>query len=280
MSVTLIEGSGEVGGAAGSCVIGDYRWDRFYHVILLSDTHLLSLLKELGLEDRLNWGVTKTGYYAGGKLYSVSNIIEYLTFPPLNIIDKLRLGWTVFYGSRIKNWRRLEKITSVDWLKRHSGRGTFEKFWLPLLQSKLGGDFDKASAAFIWATISRLYAARRTGLKKEMFGYVGGGYQTIIAALERSLDGVGVEALTGTRVRKVTDDSAGVALEFANGGSRHFDRVVLTSSRRHTYSGNLPSALGPGNGSVEERRPSGSSLRRPSPQEASVGILRDKSRCK
>ena len=27
-----------------------------------------------------------------------------------------------------------------------------------------------------WATIQRIYAARNSGLKKEMFGYVRGGY--------------------------------------------------------------------------------------------------------
>ena len=45
----------------------------------------------------------------------------------------------------------------------------------PLLRAKLGDAYQAASAAFIWATIQRLYAARRSGLKKEMFGYVPGG---------------------------------------------------------------------------------------------------------
>jgi protoporphyrinogen oxidase len=228
LDVTMIEGSYELGGVAGSCSLGDYQWDRFYHVILLSDFHLLSLLDELGLKGQLNWGVTKTGYYADGKLHSVSNVVEYLLFPPLNVLDKIRLGWTIFYGSRIRNWRRLEKITSVDWLKRHSGRATFKKFWLPLLESKLGADYALANAAFIWATISRLYAARRTGLKKEMFGYVGGGYRTIVEALRRELDAKGVKILSGTPVREVKAEGDLVTLETGIGGFLRFDRVVLT----------------------------------------------------
>ncbi|MGA2531536.1 MAG: FAD-dependent oxidoreductase [Candidatus Aminicenantales bacterium] len=228
LDVTLMETSENTGGVAASCAMGDYRWDRFYHVILLSDSHLLSLLDELGLKDRLSWGVTKTGYCADGKLYSISNLVEYLLFPPLNILDKFRLGWTIFYGSKIKNWRRLERITAVDWLKRHSGRATFDKMWLPLLKSKLGADYGLASASFIWAHISRLYAARRTGLKKEMFGYVDGGYQTIIDALQRSLDDRGVTTLAGTRVHKVKDEGPRVTIETGRGESRHFDKVVLT----------------------------------------------------
>ena len=46
-----------------------------------------------------------------------------------------------------------------DWLRRWSGGRTFERFWLPLLQAKLGDSHREASAAFIWATIQRLYAA-------------------------------------------------------------------------------------------------------------------------
>ena len=228
LRVTLIEGAAETGGAAGSCALGDHVWDRFYHVILLSDSHLRALLRELGLEDRLAWGVTRTGYYTAGKLHSVSNVVEYLTFPALSPVDKLRLGWTVFYGSRIGSWRRLEKLTSVAWLKRHSGRSAFEKFWRPLLESKLGSDHVKASAAFIWATIARLYAARKTGLKKEMFGYVEGGYRTVLQALDRALRDSGAEVLTGTPARKITSSGAGVDVELAPGVARRFDRVVLT----------------------------------------------------
>ena len=38
----------------------------------------------------------------------------------------------------------------------------------------------EVAASFIWATIQRLYAARRSGLKKEMFGYVPGGYAHVL----------------------------------------------------------------------------------------------------
>ena len=59
------------------------------------------------------------------------------------------------------------------------------------LRAKLGESYREASAAFIWATIQRLYAARRTGLKKEMFGYVPGGYARI---LERFAEVLGARA--------------------------------------------------------------------------------------
>ena len=175
-NVTLFEGASHLGGLASAWKLGDIVWDRHYHVTLLSDTYLRSLLAELGLEKEMQWVETRTGFYTDGKLYSMSNTLEFLRFPPINILSKLRLGATIFYASKLTNWKRVEKIRGIDWLTRWSGARTVEKIWLPLLRAKLGENYQKASAAFIWACIARMYAARRTGLKKEMFGYVPGGY--------------------------------------------------------------------------------------------------------
>src|SRR5205814_9275943 len=127
----------------------------------------------------------------------------FLRFPPLRLWDKLWLGATIFYASKIRNWRRLERLSVADWLRRWSGRRTFEKIWLPLLRAKLGDNYRKASAAFIWAIIPRMYAARRTGLKKEMFGYVRGGYARILERFGERLRQDGVTLRLGTRVARI-----------------------------------------------------------------------------
>ncbi|MEX0865229.1 MAG: NAD(P)/FAD-dependent oxidoreductase [Acidimicrobiia bacterium] len=227
--VTLFEAAEELGGLASAWQIGDVTWDRHYHVTLNSDRHLLSLLDRLGLTDELRWVETRTGVYSGGRLYSVSNTLEYLRFPPLRMVDKLRMGWTIIYGSRLHNWRRLEQIPVEDWLRRHSGDRAFEEFWLPLLRSKLGDNYRRTSAAFIWTTIQRLYAARRSGLKKEMFGYVAGGYSRILARFAVELEALGVEIVLGARVSSVGPSPAGV--EICIGGEAiSLDRVVVTAA--------------------------------------------------
>ena len=228
LNVAIIESSEKTGGVAGSCSIGGYVWDRFYHVVLKSDSQLLSLLGELGLKNQINWRMTKTGYYTQGQLYSISNLFEYLRFRPLNMLDKLRLGWTIFYGSRIRDGRKLENTTSANWLIKHSGRNTFHKFWLPLLQSKLGPEYERANASFIWAHISRLYAARRTGLKTEMFGYFSGGTQKVIDTLHSHLEKQGVKVHCNMTAQRVTVDASGVRVETSGGRTLAFDHVVLT----------------------------------------------------
>jgi protoporphyrinogen oxidase len=181
----------------------------------------------------MKWVETKTGYYADGHLSSVSNTLEFLRLPSLNIIDKGRLGATIFYGSKVRDWQRMEQTPVAEWLTKWSGRRTFERFWLPLLRAKLGESYRDASAAFIWATIQRLYAARRTGLKREMFGYVPGGYARILDRFTEVLSDRGVELVLGRRVESVGrasdgDDSVRVRLE--GGEERVFDSVVVTAA--------------------------------------------------
>lgn len=229
--VTLFEGATELGGLASAWQLDDVTWDRHYHVTLLSDLTLRSLLRELHLEQDMAWVETKTGVYAGGQLYSVSNAIEFLQFPPLRLIDKLRLGFTILYGARIKNWKRLETIPVTTWLKRWSGDRTFQKFWLPLLRAKLGENYKIASASFIWSTIARLYAARRTGLKKELFGYLPGGYARILKRFGEVLTETGVKVALGDRITQVEQTPSGqLSLQFQSGKISVFDRVILTTA--------------------------------------------------
>src|SRR5215204_6143819 len=201
--VTVFESASEIGGLASAWQIGDVVWDKHYHVTLLSDSFTRKIVEEIGLADEFRWVETKTGFYTDGQLVSMSSTLEFLKFPPLDLIGKLRLGGTIFYASRVKDWKALEKISVEDWLTKLSGRRTFEKMWKPLLKAKLGEAFRETSAAFIWATIQRMYAARNSGLKREMFGYVRGGYARVLDRFGQHLRGKGVEIRLDSRVEKI-----------------------------------------------------------------------------
>ncbi len=234
--VTIIEGASVPGGLAAPQELGGFTWDRFYHVILLSDRHLRGLLEELGLGDRLRWGTTRTGFYTDGTLYSFSTSLDFLRFPPLSLLDKVRLAATILHASRIRDGRPLEAVPVTEWLATWSGRNTFERIWLPLLKSKLGENYRVASASFIWAIIARMYAARRSGLKRELFGYVDGGYSVVLQRLRNRLESAGVRFACGVpaaRVSSTLDGSAmqpesDVCVELSDGSRLLFDKVVLT----------------------------------------------------
>lgn len=226
--VTLIEGRQNLGGLADAWKIGDCTWDRHYHVTLMSDLHAREVLRELELENEMQWVETKTGFFTDNQMHSMSNTVEFLKFPPLRLIDKLRLGGTIFYAARVTNWKKLESISVGDWLTKLSGQRTFEKMWLPLLRCKLGECWRETSAAFIWATIARMYAARRTGLKKEMFGYCRGGYANILEQFTKKLKSQGVEIQCNSVVRGVRTTIDGrLTVQFAE-HDRVFDQVVST----------------------------------------------------
>jgi protoporphyrinogen oxidase len=229
--VTIFEAGDKPGGLTRSWELDGVTWDRFYHVILMSDLHTRRIIEEIGLDKEFKWVETKTGFYSGGKLYSMSNMIEFFKFPPINLIDKFRLGLTIFAASRIKNWQKLEKIYVADWLISWSGKNVFEKIWLPLLKAKLGENYRKTSAAFIWSTIQRMYAARKSGLKKEMFGYVRGGYDVINKRFAQHLLDLGVEFRLNADVSQILPQENGlISLTVAGKDKYEFDHVISTLS--------------------------------------------------
>jgi len=228
-TVTVLEAAPEAGGLAATWEIAGVRWDKHYHVILPADSRLLQLIEDVGLGSEIVWAETRTGVYAGGRLHSVSNTKEFLRFPELSMWDKLRLGGTLFYASRIRNWQRLESIPVETWLRRWSGNRTFDTFWRPLLRSKLGDNYQSASAAFIWAIMQRLYGARQSGSKVEKLGYVRGGYATILDHLTDSLSAEGIGLRLNTRAAAVRAIGSGGAMVVTDRGEElRFDNVAVT----------------------------------------------------
>lgn len=226
--VTVFEQQNQLGGLATYHDYGPFVWDRFYHVMLPSDNHLIGFLKEIGLGEKLRWRSTLTGYYVDEQFYSVSNTIDFLRFPPLGLLGKLRLAFTLIYGSRIKNWRRLEKISVEDWLVKTCGRKTYEKFWKPLLLAKLGENYKRVSAVFIWSYIKRLFSARDSKLHKEQLGYVEGGYKTVFDRLEQLICSAGGQVHPGIAVEHIAPHPEGGMWIEHSGKKEHFDKVIFT----------------------------------------------------
>lgn len=238
VDVTILESSTNLGGLTSAWSIGNVVWDRFYHVTLLSDLYLRELLSELRLDQDINWVVTKTGFYSNGQLHSLSSSIDFLRFPILNLYQKFRLGGTIFCASKRSDWKKLEDVTVEQWLRKWSGNSTFEKIWLPLLKCKLGDAYQRTNAAFIWAYIQRMYAARRSGLKHEMFGIVDGGYHRVLDAFQNLLRDRGVNIVCGAKVTSIKslghngDASTDKYLIEHESGGQHVtmqaDKVVVT----------------------------------------------------
>jgi protoporphyrinogen oxidase len=202
--VTIIESRPQPGGLATYFDFGPFCWDKFYHCILTSDQPLLKLIDDLGLTSELRWTETKVGFFADNVLHPMTSSLDFLRFPPLNMWQKLRLGLGVLRVTRIKDGRPLERYLASEWLTRVFGQVNYQKMWGPLLKCKLGACREEASAAFIWATISRLYSTReKDSSKKEKLGYVRGGYRTVIKRLIEEIEKHGGKIVMGAPVKRI-----------------------------------------------------------------------------
>jgi glycine/D-amino acid oxidase-like deaminating enzyme len=165
--VTVFEGASELGGLASAWQVGDVVWDRHYHVTLMSDSHLRGLLGELGLDGDIQWTETRTGVFDGERLHSASNTMELLRSP--------FLGWTDIvrprrHGSLRGSRARLgapRAHTRGDVAAALVGQPHVRAFLAAAAALEARPAYRDTSAAFIWATIQRLYAARRGGMKKK-----------------------------------------------------------------------------------------------------------------
>ena len=230
-SITLFERDKNLGGLSSYFQWQELIWDRFYHVILSTDTKMLEFISELGLQDQLFWRDTKSGFYGKGKLVSLSSFFDFLKFPFLSPWQKFRLGIGILYSSSIKDPSRLDRIYIRQWLTKVFGRRVYENIWDPLLRSKLGNARERTSAAFIWATINRLYGARSSGTKQEKMGHVKGGYYTILKSAEKKLIKLGIKVLTNSSVLNLElpegPNGRQINLTTLNETFK-FDRVLLT----------------------------------------------------
>jgi protoporphyrinogen oxidase len=209
----VIEAAPGLGGLAAAHDYGPFVWDRFYHCILPQDTALIALLGELGLAADLRWSRTGTGYYARGRFHDMNGNRDFLRFPLLTAIDKMRLAAAVLYATRLAKPEKLYTVSASDWLTRICGRRGYQVFWQPLLKAKFGPFHDQVAAVFIYATLVRLFGARSSAAGQESLGYVRGGYGRILDRFAATLVERGAVIRTATTVTAIgpAAPSAGTA---------------------------------------------------------------------
>jgi protoporphyrinogen oxidase len=227
--VELFEAAETLGGLAGGVALDDGTViDRFYHAIMSSDAHLQALAAELGIRDRLRFRETRMGVYYEGAIHSMSNVAEFLRFPPLTWADRLRLGLTVIYAQSVRDWRSLEGISAESWLVRLSGRRVYERLWRPMLRAKFDGVFDRMPATYVWSRLVRTKSGRSGLRQRELAGHLIGGYPTLLEAMVARIQSSGGRVWTKAPVQQVVIRE-GRALGLARAGeTRHFDAVLST----------------------------------------------------
>ena len=227
--VEIFEASPHLGGLAGQIILEDGTpVDRFYHAILSSDHHLLQLCEELGIEDQLHFRETRMGFYHQGKIHSMNNLRDFVKFPPLGWLDRLRLGITIIYAQFVNDWRQLESVGVEDWLVRLGGRRAYSNIWHPMLKAKFDGSFEQTPATYIWSRLVRMKSTRGGVSQKEEAGHLAGGYISLLEAMVERIVAAGGKIHLSQPVNEIAIDkgkACGIRIE---NEITPFDAVIST----------------------------------------------------
>ncbi len=229
ISVDIFEAAPELAGLAGPLQLEDGTLvDRYYHAILSSDHHLRSLCEELGIADQLRFRETKMGFYYQGRIFSMNNVVEFLKFPPLNMIDRVRLGITVLAAQMVRDWRSLETVSVEEWLLRYAGRNGYENIWKPLLKAKFDGGFDNVPATWIWSRLVRMKSTRDGANQKEEAGHLIGGYSTLLDAMAVEIAAGDNNIYLSTPVQEIVVENGKASGLRTAQGTKTYDAIVAT----------------------------------------------------
>jgi protoporphyrinogen oxidase len=222
-SVTLVENSPQLGGLAAGFPLGGTSLEKTYHHLFLTDTSILDLVKELGLQEKLIWCESSVAIFRDGKIHSFKTPMDLLRFVPCSLPGRLRTGFTALHLKHRKNWRGLIRQTAQDWMTRACGRSAMAAIWTPLLKGKFGPHCNSVSMAWLWTRIHTRANSRSGG---ERLGYFRGGFNVVINALENEIRRRGVKIQTGASVEKISGDHTAAV----NGETVPFDFCIFTGS--------------------------------------------------
>ena len=223
--VTVVEKDDELGGMAQSYHMADYNIEKYYHHYFSSDTELKELIAELGLSGRVQWVKGTTGYYWGGKAYPMNTPMEILKFPPMSLLDILRLGLLVLRTKLVKDVRSYDNITAGEWILKTAGKGVFNNFFQPLLNSKFGSSAAVVSAAWL---VGRVKIRSNRGAEGERLGYIRDGFQSLVTALTESITQKGGRIITGNSAVQILQEGGRISGVKLSKGSLSCDMVIST----------------------------------------------------
>ncbi|MGI9286507.1 MAG: NAD(P)/FAD-dependent oxidoreductase [Pseudomonadales bacterium] len=225
--VTIFEADKVVGGMSASFLFDGLKIERYYHFICKSDHPLFDLLAELGIVHKLKWVPTKMGYFYQNRLNDWGDPVALLKFNGLGLVAKIRYGLMAFISTKRKSWQRLDSVDAVSWIKRWIGDEAYSILWKPLFDLKFHHYTPNLSAAWIWARLRRVGTSRKNIFQEQM-GYLEGGSDTFLEAIERKIIALGGCIRLSSPITKVhlaNDRVTGVQVAAVR---EHFDAVVST----------------------------------------------------
>jgi protoporphyrinogen oxidase len=153
--------------------------------------------------------------------------VALLKFPGLGLIAKFRYGLQMFLSTKRKNWQALDNVNARDWIIKWVGPETYEILWGALFRKKFYEFTDNLSAAWIWSRIKRVGLSRKNLMQEEM-GYLEGGSDTLLKAMQADLIEKGVKVHLSSAVDQVLHEHGRVTGILQGGNEILCDHVIST----------------------------------------------------
>ncbi len=225
--VTIYEAADRIGGMSASFDFDGLTIERYYHFICKPDYPLFDMLGELEIKNSLRWQNTRMGFYYEGKLYEWGRPENLLFFPKLDFLSKIRYALHVLYTKSIKDWHRLDGLEATSWLHKWLGSRGYDVLWKSLFELKFFEYAESLSAAWIGTRIKRV-ALSRKNLFQEQLGYLEGGSETFLRAIEKHIKELGGDIIVSTPVQEVVVEESKVVGIKVNGGVTPYNTIIST----------------------------------------------------
>lgn len=228
IKVTVLESEPEIGGLAAAFDVGGEKLDRFYHHWFTNDLEVMTLIEELGLQNKVEINPTNTGVYYANNFFKLSTPWDLLNFTPLAFLDRIRLGLLALRARRVKNWKNLEAKTAHEWLKSLGGENVYRVVWQPLLKGKFGPYAEDVSAVWFWNKLKLRGGSRGKG-GEERLAYFKGGFVALAEALAQRIRDLGGIIAVNTPVSSVTKEGGDWIVKTTD-GTISSKRIIFTTA--------------------------------------------------
>lgn len=226
-SVTLYEAAPGLGGLASGVPLHGTSIETTYHHLFNTDTSIIELSRELGVEDKLGWHPSSVAIYRDGAVHPFMGAADLLRFSPLTPLNRIRVGLVALYLQRLRKWQRLSRRSAYDWMRSRAGGQASDVIWEPLLRGKFHCHYRDVSMAWLWSRLSIRGGSRGERKAGEQLGYFEGGFAVFAEALEADMRDAGVRVRTSARIARVSQGAQGWSIQ-VDGDVAQYDRVLAT----------------------------------------------------
>jgi len=226
-SPVIYEADDRIGGMTASFDFSGQKIERYYHFHCISDHAFLKVLDELGIGAKMRWVKTRMGYWYLNQVQDWGNPVALLKFKGLSLAAKVRYGAHAFLSTKRNDWKPLDDVEATGWIKRWVGDEAYEVLWRRLFEYKFHHFTGNLSAAWIWSRIRRI-GRSRYDLFNEKLGYLEGGSETLLQAMQADILKNGGQINLRTPVQEVLIENGKAAGLLVNGERLTFDQVIST----------------------------------------------------